>query len=494
MAAQPQSPRDESIELTALVHARRPAGGFPITSGELTAEPQGLAVRREIELINSRRLKAMIQKRRASEDAETPGAAADVRMALDRLTALIRSGDLAAKATSDDRERKSGSTEEPSAPSVSSGQGRTAAKRERGQDPELALGQNLSELIRAADHGVDEPRFAVPPSQIRTEKRRQRRRARKVLDAAGVLLALGLAWFGFQWLAALPDKPADSPWALLGSARTAEGPAAGGSKADAGGSKRDAADSERPLGQFKFGPTYVPDTTDEPMQASKGGDTPADSKLTIRELEAAFNATYIPPPDCNDWASKAQMVSCGNHRMRALREFVHSGGKMSAAMLGGPIAPSRDPVELQQGDWRDPDTQGTQQNWREAQDLRQPETWRQEEANREQQDRQQDPYQDQPSGWSRGRAWSEPDRPPASRSWREAEDLRQPLTWQQEQARRDYQDAQGDGDRNQEQNQLRDHDWRLRYRRDSQPDWRADWQHGGSQEDHWRQDWLRRPQ
>lgn len=47
--------------------------------------------------------------------------------------------------------------------------------------------------------------------------------------------------------------------------------------------------------------------------------TPAERK---RALEFAFEAQYVPPEGCDDWATDARMVACANHHIRAKRAFM----------------------------------------------------------------------------------------------------------------------------------------------------------------------------
>jgi hypothetical protein len=356
--------------------------------------------------------------------------------------------------------------------SVADGQGRIPPSEQ--EDHEGRLGRDLSALIRSQELELDTPQLAPASQQAPTETPPGRIRVGRALDAVGMILALALAWLGYQSIAALPNRTNDSPWAHMGTARTT-GDSSQASSAVPKDSDAAATSSARPLGQFDFGPAYVPNipatrTGPQEEQASRQqpkGVAPVDQDLTIRELEAAFNANYIPPPECNDWASRAQMVSCGNHRMRALRAFVQGGGKMNQAMLGGPI-------ELEPG----AEQAGQRSDARRSSQQR-PDDWREEARRLDQWGQPVGPRPGRQQGWS-------PDTPgtyshrvrPMQRAGGPSS-YRQPLTWRQEQARRDRPGAEGDPDSAEQQ------DWRLRYRRDSQADWRAD----GGQSAHSVPDW-----
>jgi hypothetical protein len=329
-------------------------------------------------------------------------------------------------------------------------------------DHESRLGRDLSALIRSKEPELDTPQFAPPSGRAPTETPPRRIRVTRILDGVGMILALALAWFGYQSIAALPNRTDDSPWAYMGAART-KGNAPQASSAVSKKSDPEAPSSARPLGQFDFGPAYVPNipatrTSPKEEQTSQQpeGEAPVDQPLTIRELETAFNANYIPPPECNDWASRAQMVSCGNHRMRALREFVQSGGKMNQAMLGGPIEAEPSAEQPGQGIDGRPLDQQHADDWRE--EARQLDQW----------GPIRDPSPGRQQGWSQDTPGTGSDQVPPTQHAGGPGGYRQPLTWRQEQARRDRQGAEGDPDSAEQQ------DWGQGYRKDSQTDWRAD--------------------
>ena len=45
----------------------------------------------------------------------------------------------------------------------------------------------------------------------------------------------------------------------------------------------------------------------------------------MQEVEAAFDAFYVPPPGCASPANRTDMVECANHRIRARQGFMVAG-------------------------------------------------------------------------------------------------------------------------------------------------------------------------
>ena len=135
---------------------------------------------------------------------------------------------------------------------------------------------------------------------------------RYALRLVGVLLAAAVILGGFDWITSLPDKrlapakppePAAAPASQAASSRVAEPPA------PAAPTKPLPAPSPPPgLGDFR----------------------------SVHELDAAFEAFYVPPPGCADPASHADMVGCANHRIRARRGYMAAGTPTEPAM--GPEA------------------------------------------------------------------------------------------------------------------------------------------------------------
>lgn len=229
-------------------------------------------------------------------------------------------------------------------------------------DDKTAAGQALAALIRAEERdrvGIEPapPPSIYPPDMASAEpslraddlctpfagwgepamepaaprRARPRPRPSRIADGVGMLFAAALLWTGWQWLAALPATPESSPWGRLpvSSAPGAQGAPVIGA-ADRHGL--------RPPGEFHFGPpagVAAPGAGAEVQPEAPAGLMP---KLSAWELEAAFNASYIPPPECANWQSNVDMARCGNHRMRTLRAFIDGGGKLLPAMRGESLA------------------------------------------------------------------------------------------------------------------------------------------------------------
>ena len=142
---------------------------------------------------------------------------------------------------------------------------------------------------------------------------------RHALRLVGVLLAAGAILGGFDWITRLPDKrlaPAEPPKpaaAQISQAATNLG-----------------AEPAAPAAPIKAPPTPSP-------PPGLGG------FRSVQELDAAFEAFYVPPPGCTDPASHADMVECANHRIRARKGYMAAGTPAEPDM-----AP--EPQEGQDGD------------------------------------------------------------------------------------------------------------------------------------------------
>ena len=169
-----------------------------------------------------------------------------------------------------------------------------------------------------------------------------------------MLLAIGLLWNTYEWFVQLPEAPTDWPWSLLGRgsdsgllARRLEG-------IELSESGARLQEDDRPLGQFQFGPPgRIADL--KPLVPGPG------SYGSLRELEAAFEAKYVPPPECYTWESNNQMVRCGNHRIRARRAFIASGGEETPMLLGTWEEPGENWRPYEQ--WVQQQGRGTDQEW-----------------------------------------------------------------------------------------------------------------------------------
>lgn len=191
----------------------------------------------------------------------------------------------------------------------------------------LAAAAGLNALIRAEERKTLGQAPAAPAVRHCSEHgpaRAWRPRPRQVLDGIGMLGACGVALATWHWFASLPATPVDSPLGRL------HAPLPTLETADGEGTP-DPARWERPLGELQFGPAKslpadpalaapaAPEPEPEPAPRP-----PADP----RSLEAAFDAAYIPPPECSGWHQDVDIVRCGNHRMRSLRAYLESGGRM----------------------------------------------------------------------------------------------------------------------------------------------------------------------
>lgn len=141
---------------------------------------------------------------------------------------------------------------------------------------------------------------------------------RRLLDLVGMSLALLLFWVAYRGFVALPRVPNQSPWALLGSARTEVTQASNAVLASAPGKHLP------PIGQFDFGQTVPPEALPALAQQQ-----PVELYRSIYELEDAFDAKYVPPSACVNLEANnaADMTDCVNHRLRARRAFLASNGR-----------------------------------------------------------------------------------------------------------------------------------------------------------------------
>ena len=134
-----------------------------------------------------------------------------------------------------------------------------------------------------------------------------------VLHLVGTLAVAGALYGGFQWVLSLPDKrlpqpEVPQPWWRRTRARRSW--------------SRNPPRPRRHLRPHHRRP------------AGLGG------FRSVQELEAAFDAFYVPPPGCASPASRADMVECANHRIRARQGFMVAGTPSSPSRKWGPM-PSR---------------------------------------------------------------------------------------------------------------------------------------------------------
>jgi hypothetical protein len=60
----------------------------------------------------------------------------------------------------------------------------------------------------------------------------------------------------------------------------------------------------------------------------------------VQELEAAFDAFYVPPPGCASPANRTDMVNCTNHRIRARQGFMVTGTQVEPEPAPEPVGTS----------------------------------------------------------------------------------------------------------------------------------------------------------
>ena len=119
---------------------------------------------------------------------------------------------------------------------------------------------------------------------------------RPMLHLAGTLAVAGALYSGFQWVLRLPDKrlPPEIPI---------------------------------PAPVVDPGPgILVPEPAQVPAPPPVPPPPPGLAGFrSVQELEAAFDAFYLPPPGCASPANRTDMVNCTNHRIRARQGFMVAG-------------------------------------------------------------------------------------------------------------------------------------------------------------------------
>jgi len=338
------------------VKATGAAGGFAVTSGQFTPEAKHFAADKDIELIDGRHLKGLIRAE-SSPAARNPWHVVHLESILahgrDWLPTPRRLSSKETRARAPRRHPRGRPT-----PQNGDGSLRNAAAEDSvaANEEELAVGRELTALIRARNRIEEEIELLAPLVQKRkTEPPRPRLewpriRARKIADAVGILVAMGIFWGIYQWFLLLPGEPTDTPWALLGAGGKSEDFLKGMQGFTPSQSSVPIPEGDPPLGHFQFGPAPdFPITTEAEIQMQGG---PAEVYHSLRELETAFEARYVPPPECYAYESSTQMVKCGNHRIRARRTFIASGGKVTSTLLGGWEETPPISTEMRPEDWR----------------------------------------------------------------------------------------------------------------------------------------------
>lgn len=349
-------------ELSRRIDTTGAEGGFAVTSGQFTSEAKHFAVDRNIELIDGRHLKELFR----SAPKPTPKNPAVLVAALRSLIARGGGMLLSDRGTA----RRWAPVQEPSIMDDAEGPRRNHPARDTpggkllaADDAEVAVGAELAALIRSERRFDEDIKLSAPPVQPPPAKppraRRPRRpiRPKKIVDAVGVLIALAILWGAYDWFSTLPDAPTDTPWALLGASHDSEALARRMQGIDRPPPGARAKEGERPLGQLQFGPSGLIADLEAKAREKEGYNS-------LRELETAFDDKYVPPPECYAWESSDQMVKCGNHRIRARRDFIASGGEVTAAMLGSWEEPRPVMTEVRPRDWR----QYEQRDWQDSVD------------------------------------------------------------------------------------------------------------------------------
>jgi restriction system protein len=349
-------------------------GGLAVTSGQFTPEAKHFAADKNIELVDGRHLKDLICSKPQAAQAGRHFAVDGLRSLVAAWRNLIAPGRRSVSPQSHHTAPRIGRDQDPQRESGARAvRRRTAAPHLLTEDEEKAAAEQLTALIREERQIGNEIGFSAPTVQVRDtpvsggQQRRPRIRIRRVAEILGMLLAIVVMWSACGWFLQLPDAPADGPWSLLGAGRESDRMARLTEGVGQSASGGQVPDGQRPLGQFQFGPPGR--ISDLPSRIRNQG-----SYGSLRELEAAFDAKYVPPPECYAWESNYQMVKCGNHRIRTRRAFIASGGEETPMLLGNWEDPSENwrPYEQwvrQQGgepaqEWQPYAPEGPEPQWR----------------------------------------------------------------------------------------------------------------------------------
>ncbi len=175
--------------------------------------------------------------------------------------------------------------------------GRDARRLAEGRPIELIDAAGLAALVQTGRGAAPRP-TARPPGRWRAYLPRRWPRLRVKVPwrplyyLTGVLLAGAAILSGFDWIRALPDKriaPSAPPVV-------------------------------EPLPQ---GPIIlVPEPEAEPAPPAPPPPPGLGGLRSAKELDAAFDAFYIPPPGCANPGSHADLVACANDRIRARKGYM----------------------------------------------------------------------------------------------------------------------------------------------------------------------------
>jgi restriction system protein len=309
------------------------AGGFAVTSGQFTPEARHFAAEKNIELIDGRQLKELIHTEPQPIRDDSSFDVQKLRAVFARWRELISATHLAWRGKTHGRGPVGIDDAEKAVRVRLMAPARSKSRLTTGNERFGGRARGRWDSLRL-------PQWTPPRIRVRT-----------IIDAFGVLAAIRLLWGVYTWFVELPDAAQGMPWALLGT-----GGESGKLVEQWKGMVRDRSPPGlrvgiRPLGQFNFGPP--PPGLSIPAQPEiPDREEPVEVYHSLRELETAFDARYVAPPECYTIQSDLLFVKCGNHRIRARRTFIANGGKVTATILGGWEEPRPIRTRAQRQDWR----------------------------------------------------------------------------------------------------------------------------------------------
>ena len=209
---------------------------------------------------------------------------------------------------------------------------RDARRLAEGRPIELLDGAGLQALAQGPGPAtVPAGRSGRWRRQWRSNGSRLRVPLRPTLHLARTLAVALALYGGFQWVVNLPDKRLAQP--VVPEPMVA-------------------ADPEPVILAPKPVPTSVPPPMPPPPPGLGGF-------RSVPELEAAFDAFYVPPTGCANPASRADLVECANYRIRARQGFMVAGSPFepeSEAAPGGRPEGQVDAIPADDPAWDDPAT------------------------------------------------------------------------------------------------------------------------------------------
>jgi restriction system protein len=381
--------------LHALMEKSAVTGGFAVTSGQFVPEARHFAAEKGIELVDGRNLKRLLRvERQPAKDSPWAFAVASIgrlgsilarwrehaakqkhllqaRSILARWRELVLTRWRASRSYRLERESDIRRAREGISDVGSLSISPDMDKQPRDViDAETTTARQLTALIQAERRLLVDRELPRPPVRRRRVGpsrpgwKLPRMRIRKVADLLGVLVTLGILWGLYEWFLQLPPDPEGSPWALLGAQSDSQALMRRLHGLENAQATAKMLAGDRPLGQYLFGPPpgFLAMMKPEiPVQKTE----PVEVYHSLRELEEAFDAKYVPPPECYAYGSDS-LVKCGNHRIRARRDFIASGGKVTPMLLGSWEEPRPVVMDAHSRDWQEGDEQDAQLQWRDA--------------------------------------------------------------------------------------------------------------------------------